>query len=64
MHNTGVALLGSALVEEELKSGVLVEIHRFPNKIDTSMIFLKERFNEKSIVSFSEHVQEVWNGLF
>ncbi|TVY11715.1 LysR family transcriptional regulator [Paenibacillus cremeus] len=60
LYHTGVALLGSALVEEELKRGILTEIVRFPAKIETSMVILKKRLDEKNIHSFAEIVRRIW----
>ncbi|REE81188.1 DNA-binding transcriptional LysR family regulator [Paenibacillus taihuensis] len=60
MYHTGTALLGSALVEEELRKGTLAEIHRFPGKIETNMVILKKRADEQNIRSFSEIVQRIW----
>lgn len=60
LYHTGIALLGSALVEEELRKGTLAEIHRFPGKIETSMVILKKRLEEKNIYSFAEIVKRIW----
>ncbi|SDX51098.1 LysR family transcriptional regulator [Paenibacillus sp. CF384] len=60
LYHTGTALLGSALVEDELRKGTLAEIHRFPGKIETSMVILKKRITEQNIQSFSEIVQRIW----
>ncbi|TJY42865.1 LysR family transcriptional regulator [Cohnella pontilimi] len=63
LHHTGVALLGSALVEEELNKGTLVELHRFPEQIETSMVVLKSRAEEKNIRIFSDIVQRIWANM-
>ncbi|RAP78337.1 LysR family transcriptional regulator [Paenibacillus montanisoli] len=60
LYHTGTALLGSALVEDELRKGTLAEIHRFPGKIETSMVILKKRMDEQNIQSFSDIVQRIW----
>lgn len=60
LYHTGTALLGSALIEDDLKQGTLVELHRFPEKIETSMVALKRRLEEKNIKSFAENVKNVW----
>lgn len=60
LHNTGTALLGSTLVEEELKKGTLAELHRFPGKIETNLIMLKNRAEERNIKTFAEIVKDVW----
>lgn len=60
LYHTGIALLGSALVEEELRKGTLAEIHRFPGKIETSMVILKKRLEERNIYSFAEIVKRIW----
>lgn len=60
LHHAGVALLGSALAEEELARGTLVELHRFPERIETSMVFLKSRAGESNIRSFSGIVKRIW----
>ncbi|MBO7742569.1 LysR family transcriptional regulator [Paenibacillus sp. MWE-103] len=60
LYNTGTALLGAALVEEELRKGALAEIHRFPRKIETNMVILKKRIAEQNIRSFAEIVQRIW----
>ncbi|NEW04827.1 LysR family transcriptional regulator [Paenibacillus sp. SYP-B3998] len=60
LYHTGIALLGSALVEEELRKGTLAEIHRFSGKIQTSMVILKKRTEEKNIDSFAEIVKRIW----
>jgi DNA-binding transcriptional LysR family regulator len=63
LHHTGIALLGSALVEEELNKGTLVELHRFPQQIETSMIVLKSRADENNIRTFSEIVERIWANM-
>ncbi|MFC5448690.1 LysR family transcriptional regulator [Paenibacillus aestuarii] len=63
LHHTGIALLGSALVEEELRKGTLAEIHRFPGIIETSMVILKNRLEEKNIHSFAEIVKRIWTEM-
>ncbi|MFD0693142.1 LysR family transcriptional regulator [Paenibacillus sp. GCM10027628] len=63
LYHTGIALLGSALVEEELRKGTLAEIHRFPGKIETSMVILKKRLDEKNIYSFAEIVKRIWTEM-
>lgn len=63
LYHTGVALLGSALVEDELRKGTLAEIHRFPGKIGTSMVMLKNRLEEKNIHSFAEIVKRIWTEM-
>lgn len=63
LYHTGIALLGSALVEDELRKGTLAEIHRFPGKIETSMVILKNRLDEKNIHSFSEIVKRIWTEM-
>lgn len=63
LHSTGVALLGSALVEEELIKGTLVELHRFPERIETSMVFLKSRAEESNIRTFAGIVQRIWANM-
>jgi DNA-binding transcriptional LysR family regulator len=63
LYQTGIALLGSAIVEEELKAGALVEIHRFTGKVETSMIILKNRMDEKNIHSFARLVKGAWPEL-
>ncbi|SDN24001.1 DNA-binding transcriptional regulator, LysR family [Paenibacillus sp. yr247] len=60
LYHTGTALLGSALIENDLKKGVLVELHRFPGKIETSMVVLKQRMDEKNIKSFADNVKGIW----
>jgi len=60
LYHTGIALLGSALVEEELRKGTLAEIHRFPGKIETSMVVLQKRRDEQNIRSFAEIVKRIW----
>lgn len=60
LYHTGIALLGSALVEDELRKGTLAEIHRFPGKIETNMVMLKKRMAERNIDSFSKIVQRIW----
>lgn len=60
LYNTGIALLGAGLVEEELRRGTLAEIHRFPGKIETNMVILKKRLAEQNIRSFAEIVQRIW----
>ncbi|WP_219837402.1 LysR family transcriptional regulator [Paenibacillus sp. R14(2021)] len=60
LYHTGIALLGSALVEDELRKGTLAEIHRFPGKIETNMVILKKRIDEQNIHSFAEIVQRIW----
>ncbi|MBD0378883.1 LysR family transcriptional regulator [Paenibacillus sedimenti] len=63
LYHTGIALLGSALVEEELRKGTLAELHRFPGKIETSMVILKKRMDEKNIYSFAEIVKRIWTEM-
>ncbi|KIL39031.1 transcriptional regulator [Gordoniibacillus kamchatkensis] len=63
LYHTGIALLGSALVEEELRKGSLAEIHRFPGKIETSMVILKKRLEEKNIHTFAEIVKRIWTEM-
>lgn len=63
LHQTGVALLGSALVEEELAKGSLVELHRFPQRIETSMVVLRSRASENNIRIFSEIVERLWANI-
>jgi DNA-binding transcriptional LysR family regulator len=60
LHHTGVALLGTALIEEELNNGALVELHRFPDQIETSMVMLRSRENENNIRTFAEIVKRTW----
>jgi DNA-binding transcriptional LysR family regulator len=60
LYHTGIALLGSAIVEDELRKGILSEIHRFPGKIETSMVILKKRLDEQNIYSFSQIVKQIW----
>lgn len=60
LNHTGTALLGSALIESELKAGTLVELHRFSEKIETSMVVLKQRMDENNIKSFAENVKGIW----
>ncbi|EXX86878.1 transcriptional regulator [Paenibacillus darwinianus] len=63
LYNTGTALLGAALVEEELKKGTLAELHRFPGKIETNLIMLKNRIEERNILTFAEIVKDVWRAF-
>lgn len=63
LHHTGVALLGSALVEEELNKGTLIELHRFPEQIETSMVVLKSRAEENNIRTFSGIVRRIWANM-
>ncbi|MBM7563241.1 LysR family transcriptional regulator [Paenibacillus sacheonensis] len=60
MYHTGTALLGAALVEDELRKGTLAEIHRFPGKIETNMVILRKRAAEQNIHSFAEIVKRIW----
>lgn len=60
LYHTGTALLGSALIEDDLKQGTLVELHRFPEKIETSMVALKRRMEENNIKAFAENVKGIW----
>ncbi|MCZ8518458.1 MULTISPECIES: LysR family transcriptional regulator [Paenibacillus] len=63
LHQTGVALLGAGLVQSELRKGTLVELHRFPDKIETSMIVLHSRMDEINIRSFAETLTASWPTL-
>ncbi|WP_426448280.1 LysR family transcriptional regulator [Paenibacillus sp. S-38] len=63
LHQTGIGLLGAGLVQSELKKGTLVELHRFPDKIETSMIVLRSRLDEINIRSFAGMLQESWAAL-
>lgn len=61
LKQTGVALMGSIHIERDMKRGALVELHRFPGRIETSLIVLKTRFEEQHIQSFSAIIKKVWS---
>lgn len=63
LNQTGVALLSTALIEKELESGALIELHRFSKKAETSMICLKNRADEAVVQTFSELVTDVWKSV-
>jgi DNA-binding transcriptional LysR family regulator len=63
LNQTGVALLSTALIQKELESGALIELHRFSQKAETSLICLKNRADEAVIQTFSELVTDVWKSV-
>ncbi|USG66970.1 LysR family transcriptional regulator [Brevibacillus ruminantium] len=63
LNQTGVAFLSTALVEAELKSGSLKELHRFTERAETSVICLDRRKEEAAIQTFAELVGDVWQSV-
>lgn len=61
LNDTGVALLSTALVDKELRSGALTQLHRFSQRAETSVICLERRKGEAAIETFGELVMEVWH---
>lgn len=61
LSQAGVCVLGEDIVREEIMSGKLTVLYRFSNKLVTSLIFLKDRADEASILSFVSLVREMWN---
>ncbi|GED69345.1 LysR family transcriptional regulator [Brevibacillus reuszeri] len=60
LNETGVALLSTALVARELRTGELSELYRFSKKAETSLVCLDRRKNEAAIQTFIELVKDVW----
>ena len=60
LNHTGVALISANLIREELASGLLVPLHQLEQRLDTHLIFLKDRSEETTIRSFAELVIEGW----
>lgn len=60
LKQVGVALLSTALIGKELEAGELVVLHRFSQRADTSLIYLKNRESEAAIQSFAELVRDSW----
>jgi DNA-binding transcriptional LysR family regulator len=63
LNQTGIALLSTALIEKELESGALIELHRFSQKAETSLICRKNRADEAVVQTFSELVTDVWKSV-
>ncbi|QQE75396.1 LysR family transcriptional regulator [Brevibacillus composti] len=63
LNETGVAFLSTALVVAELRSGALVELHRFSQRAETSVICLDRRKEEAAIQTFTELVSDVWQSV-
>lgn len=60
-NHAGVCVLGEDIIQDEIASGELVVLHRFSNKLVTSLIYLKDRAEEASIHAFVSLVREVWS---
>ncbi|WP_042350726.1 LysR family transcriptional regulator [Bacillus massiliigorillae] len=61
VNRTGIGILGSAIIKEEIKNGSLSILHQFPKKLDTSIIYLKDRSQEAVIQTFLQLVKEIWH---
>ena len=64
LNQTGVALLTKLLIKPEILSEKLIVIHRFENKISTSLVLLNEKYKQEKIKAFTNKMKEVWKGLF
>ncbi|QRG65686.1 LysR family transcriptional regulator [Brevibacillus choshinensis] len=60
LNHTGVALISANLIKDELDSGALVPLHQLEQRLDTNLIFLKDRSDETTIRSFAELVIQGW----
>ncbi|EJL40526.1 MULTISPECIES: LysR family transcriptional regulator [Brevibacillus] len=60
LNQTGIALLSTALVEKELRTGELIQLYRFSKKAETSLVCLERRRDEPAIETFMELVKDVW----
>lgn len=60
LNQTGIALLSTVLIEKELELGTLIELRRFSQKAETSLIYLKNRSEEVAIHTFAELVKDIW----
>jgi DNA-binding transcriptional LysR family regulator len=60
LNDTGVAFLSTALVDKELRSGALTQLHRFSKRAETSIVCLDRRKEEAAIQTFIELVKDVW----
>lgn len=63
LNHTGVAFLSTALIQAELRSGAVEELHRFSRRAETSIICLKRRKDEAAIETFAELVTDVWQSV-
>jgi DNA-binding transcriptional LysR family regulator len=60
LNKTGIAMLSENLIKEELTNGLIIPLHFFTKRIETSLIYLKSRSEETTIQSFSDLLQEAW----
>lgn len=60
LNQAGIALLSEDLIKDELHAGKLSVLHRFEQRVDTTMIYLKNRSGQNIIQSFSQFLQEEW----
>ncbi|WP_126427852.1 LysR family transcriptional regulator [Brevibacillus marinus] len=60
LNGMGVGLISVNLVKDELRTGELVQLHRFTHPLETYMITLKDRLDEITIRSFTELVIDGW----
>jgi DNA-binding transcriptional LysR family regulator len=60
LNKTGIAMLSENLIKEELANGLIIPLHFFAKRMETSLIYLKSRSEETTIQSFSDLLQEAW----
>lgn len=61
INKMGIALVSEDLMKSEMESGAVTILQRFPNQVETSVIYLKSRINEPAIQSFSDLLQGIWD---
>ena len=61
INKMGIALVSEDLMKSEINSGAVTVLERFPNQVETSVIYLKSRAHEPAIKSFSDLLQGVWD---
>ncbi|WP_307449261.1 LysR family transcriptional regulator [Paenibacillus sp. V4I3] len=61
INKMGIALVSEDLMKSEINTGAVTVLERFPNQVETSVIYLKSRAHEPAIKSFSDLLQGVWD---
>ncbi|CAG5090860.1 Putative HTH-type transcriptional regulator [Thermobacillus xylanilyticus] len=61
LKGTGVGIISGDLIEEEIRKGELIPLHRFAQTLDTYLITRKDRSDELTIQAFVELVTEGWD---
>ncbi|TCP30847.1 DNA-binding transcriptional LysR family regulator [Scopulibacillus darangshiensis] len=60
LNQMGTCIMGTKPIEDELKSGDLIVLHRFSEKLETSMICFKNRKQETAINALFQLIKDMW----